>query len=609
MNAPTSPSIDLAIHAIEGPSLEGGGDFTLMHFLRAETLGTAVDAQHLAAWQTACRAAGLDEAPDAPGMATGIDLAVATTELLLAHIHDRRAQAARPARGFPGAFLVSPAAEGIARSTAQVAVGFVTDLLADGDGWRPERLGQEIARLRQLVSELPDRADPVTPLMIEAACTLGLPWRRSRLQPGTILFGEGQRQVRFDRSAPLNAPTLGAALTPSKLASKRFLAGLGIPVLPCRVVLDRDEAGRAAAELGFPVAVKPIDGTMFQGISLDIRTMEEAEAAYDRAVQHGSAVMIEPYLDTPDFRATVVGGAVAIVMRRNRPYVVGDGQRTITALIAAHNADLRQGRARFPAGYAIEIDDEVRWTLARSGLQPDAVPDAGLRVMVRTAPVRQLGGFPTNETATVHPEMLRLFERIAHVLAMPVVAIDFRAEALDRPWQEQRIAVLEANARPGIGDLEGDRMARRILEHHFPDPAAARLPTILVVDPDADANFPKVRAALGTVRSIGLAGPSGIVLDGFPAGGAPASTGAAHGRIVEDATVGLALHWTAGRRIVRRGLGIGRIDHAFLPATSSGPIAALVRDHADRLDRFAPEAALTDRIATVAAIAGRLLRR
>ena len=609
MSAPTSPSIDLAIHPIEGPSLEGRADCTLLHFLRAEAFGNPVDALQLAAWRSGCRAAGLDDAPDAPAVVTGIDLAVATTECLLAHIHDRPTQGVRPARGSPGAFLISPATEGIARSTAQVAVGFVTDLLAGGDGWRPERLVQDVGRLRQLVSELPDRADPVTPLMVEAARALGLPWRPSRLQPGTILFGEGRRQVRFDRSAPLNAPTLGAALTPSKLATKRFLAGLGIPVLPCRVVVDRAEAGRAAAELGFPVAVKPIDGTLFQGVALDVRTAEEAEAAYDRAARHGSAVMIEPYLDTPDFRATVIGGAVAIVMQRNRPYVVGDGERTIAALIAAHNADLRQGRAGFPGGYVLEIDDEVRWTLARAGLSLDTVPDAGHRVMVRTAPVRSLGGYPTNETARAHPEMLRLFERIAHVLAMPVVAIDFRAEALDRPWQDQRIAVLEANARPSIGDIEGDRLARRILEHHFPDPAAARLPTMLVVDPDADANFPAVRAALGTIRSLGLAGPSGVVLDGLPASGAPASTGAAHGRIAEDATIGLALHWTTGRRIARRGLGIGRIDHAFLPATSPDPIAALVRDHADRVDRFADGAPLADRLATVAATAGRLLLR
>lgn len=607
MSAPASPSIDLAIHPIDGPSLEGRTDCTLLQFLRAEALANAVDARQLAAWRSGCRAAGLDDAPETPAVATGIDLAVATTECLLAHIHDRPTQAVRPARGSPGAFLISPATEGIARSTAQVAVGFAMDLLSGGDGRQPERLAEEIARLRRLVSELPDRADPVTPLMVEAARAIGLPWRPSRLQPGTIVFGEGCRQVRFDRSAPLNAPTLGAALTPSKLASKRFLAGLGIPVLPCRVVLDRAEAGRAADVLGFPVAVKPIDGTLFQGVALDVQSADEAEAAYDRAARHGSAVMIEPYLDTPDFRATVIGGAVAIVMQRNRPYVVGDGERTIAALIAAHNADLRQGRARFPAAYALDIDEEVRWTLARSDLAIDAVPAAGLRVMVRTAPVRSLGGYPTNETARTHPEMLRLFERIARVLAMPVVAIDFRAESLERPWQDQRIAVLEANVRPGIGDLEGDRLARRILEHHFPDIAAARLPTMLVVDPDAEANFAAVRAALGGIRSLGLAGPSGVVLDGFPAGGAPASTGAAHGRIAEDATIRLALHWTTGRRIARRGLGVGRIDRAFLPAKSAGPIAALVRDHADRVDRFADGAPLADRIATVAAIARRLL--
>jgi acetate---CoA ligase (ADP-forming) subunit beta len=44
--------------------------------------------------------------------------------------------------------------------------------------------------------------------------------------------------------------------TLSEHESKERLAALGVPVAPERLVADADAAGRAAAELGFPVAVK-----------------------------------------------------------------------------------------------------------------------------------------------------------------------------------------------------------------------------------------------------------------------------------------------------------------------------------------------------------------
>ena len=111
---------------------------------------------------------------------------------------------------------------------------------------------------------------------------------------------------------------------------------------------------------------------------------------------------------------------------------------------------------------------------------------------------------------------------------------------------------------------------------------------------------------MGDIRGLGFAGPRGLLLDGFPAGDEPAAMAAAHDRIVEDPTLAVALHWTTAGRIARRGLGIGRIDHAFLPrAGGDAAVAALVRRHADRVDPL-PDGSVADRIAAVAAAVVRL---
>lgn len=595
-------SRDFAIARIDGPSLEGGATCIV---LRRDGLPAPAEPLQVAAWRAACAAVGIDPLHDLPPAPTDDDLMAATAERLLARLHDREPQAVWPSRVADGARCLSAAEEPIARRVARIAITLVDGAFGRAAPPSPDAVAGEITALRRAIPDLPENGDTVSPLIVAAARGLGVPCRRSRIQPESHLLGEGRCQVRFDRSAPLSAPALGVVVSPGKLATKRFLVGLGIPVLAARLPTDADDAARHAAELGFPVAIKPVDGTFARGVSLDVRTPDAARAAFACAADGGAGVMIEPYLDTPDFRATVIGGRVAIVMRRNPPHVAGDGRRTIGELIAAHNAALAAGTAAFPAAVPVAVDDEVRETLAKAGRTLDSVPAAGARVVVRTLPIRALGGYPTEVTAETHPGTLRLFERVARVLAMPVAAIDFRAEAIERPWQEQRMAVLEVNARPGIGDLHGDRIARRLVALHFPDPAATRLPTVLVVDPQADTSAAAVSTALTGVRGLGLAGLSGVVLDGFPAGAAPASVGAAHDRIVEDSTIAVALHWTTADRIARRGLGIPRIDHAFLPAGMVGAVADLVRRHADRVDPL-PQGADGDRIAAVAAIVSAL---
>lgn len=119
---------------------------------------------------------------------------------------------------------------------------------------------------------------------------------------------------------------MGSKLSSDKLLTKRFLAGLGIPVLPCRIATTADAAVLAAERIGFPVVIKPTDGSLSRGVMLAVADAAEVPAAFAKAMEAGNLAMIEPYLDTPDFRATVIGGRIAIVMRRNRPYVVGTGR-------------------------------------------------------------------------------------------------------------------------------------------------------------------------------------------------------------------------------------------------------------------------------------------
>ena len=62
-----------------------------------------------------------------------------------------------------------------------------------------------------------------------------------------------------------------------------------------RVVYDADSAVRAAAELGYPVVVKPLDGNQGRGVSTNIMTEDGVRAAFGRARDIRRSVVVEIY--------------------------------------------------------------------------------------------------------------------------------------------------------------------------------------------------------------------------------------------------------------------------------------------------------------------------
>ncbi|MCC7273634.1 MAG: hypothetical protein IT561_13265, partial [Alphaproteobacteria bacterium] len=408
-------------------------------------------------------------------------------------------------------------------------------------------------------------SDPSMAALVAECERVGVPWRPSRIHPGGLLCGEGRFQARFEGTGSLSRPAFGMVVTRDKILTKRYLAGLGLPVATHRVVTSPEEAAAAGERLGFPVVVKPTDGTFSRGVVLDVRDGEEARAAYAHAALHGSGVLVEPYLDIPDFRAMVAAGEAIIVHRRRPPYVVGDGIAPVRALIAAHNRDLAAGRALFAAGIPVAIDEDVERTLGRTGRALDTVPAAGERVELRLLPIRGLGGYAEEVTAQVHPDTMRLFGRVAAVLGLALVAIDFRTTDIARPWHVQRFAILEANVRPGIADIDAGRVARAVIAAEFPDPAASRLPRVVAIDARARSDAdPLLRAQAALAPGVAFAGAGGLHLGGVRVLAPPVSPRHALDRAAEDPTVSRILFWLRPADVESHGLGLSTIDRALL---------------------------------------------
>ncbi|WP_374443107.1 hypothetical protein [Stella sp.] len=594
--------IQITVRRLVGPSVEADDTVTIVGIHGLGGGEWAEDAAWRASWRTLCASLGLSVA-DAGGAA---EAAAAATEGLAAWASGRPPVPVRPART-AGEFVLPDMDRAVARAAARLGVATV-DLSRAGAA-RPDAqdsIRQHADRLRALAEALPGEPNrPMALVLTEALDRLGVPWHWSTAYLGLAAVGEGRRQTLFDGLKSLREPLLGGMLGGNKLAIKRYLSSFGVPVLPDRVVTDAEAAGPAAASLGFPVAIKPIDGSLGRGLSLDIRTPEEAQAACERARPQASAVMIEPYLDLPDFRAVVIKGEVMMTFRRNPPWIVGDGRSTVAALMAEHNRRVAENRAAFPAKHPIADDEDLARTLTRQGLGPGSVLEAGRRVVLHTSPLLHSGGYAEEVTDRLHAATRALFRRLATLVQLTVTAIDFRAEAVERPWDTQRFAILEFNSRPNLGDFRGHPMIDAIVRLAAPDADSVRLPTLLVVDPDPDEGPARLRARIEAAElPYGVRGPDGLRLGGLAVG---IAAGEAHRRMTEDPTLAVAIHWATPESLCRDGIGAATLDLAWMPSEGAvpDPLDALVRRLARRIERH-PEGGADGLVAAVLAAAERL---
>jgi len=206
-------------------------------------------------------------------------------------------------------------------------------------------------------------------------------------------------------------------------------------------------------ELEKPVIVKPSVGSRSRHTTIHIHNEDMLQKAFASAKKLSPFVILEEELRGSVFRIDLLGGKVAGILRRDPPFVFGDGILTIRELIMKEN----QNPKRHGIFHDIPIDEYTKRELQNQGLSLLSVPEKGRKIMLHPKVGRTQGGTNANVRKDAHEDNIRLFERIAEVLADPLIGVDFIMEDINTSWRKQsRFGVIECNSIPFL-DL-----------HHFP---------------------------------------------------------------------------------------------------------------------------------------------
>ncbi len=359
------------------------------------------------------------------------------------------------------------------------------------------------------VEDLTDLVDrrcvgPSTQAIVKAAHERKIP--HIRLNTGNLVqLGHGAAQRRIWTAETDRTSAIAEGISKDKDLTKQLLSNCGIPVPEGQIVESPQQAWAAAQDIGVPVCVKPGDGNRARGVSLDLREQADVEAAYAIALEQGSEVIVEKFIEGLEHRLLVVGDRLVAASRGQTASVLGDGQHTVRELVNLQiNSDPRRGsdgnlpletvRLRQGSPEVLELQ--------RQGLTPDSVPEAGRSVLVK-----RTGNMTTDITDIVHPEVAYQAVLAARIVGLDIAGVDVVTPDITQPLAKVGGVVVEVNAGPSLlmhlNPAEGQArdVGQAIADHLFPGTDNGRIPLVGLMG-DADTT----RAAKLTAWLLHLKG-------------------------------------------------------------------------------------------------------
>ena len=448
-----------------------------------------------------------------------------------------------------------------AKSAVRIAEALITGAEYD--------LESDVREMREMREDV--RFGPSTGSIIDEAVARDIPFIRLDGQ-SLVQLGYGKNQVRFRATMTNHTSSIAVDLASNKDETKRMLHDAAIPVAKGVCISSIEDLESSVEKVGFPLVFKPLDGNHGKGASINVKTMEEAVAAYEHAKKYSRKIIIEKFITGFDFRVLVINHRFIAAALREPAHVVGDGVSTVEQLIEKENKDPRRGYGHENVLTEISIDRETTEQLAKVNYTIETVLNKGEKCYLKGTANLSTGGTSTDVTDIVHPHNIFICERISRVIGLDICGIDIMASNLSEPLEITGGVVLEVNAAPGfrmhLAPAQGlpRNVAAPVIDMLYPNGKSCRIPIIALTGTNGKTTTTRLISHIvknngykvGFTTSDGIYVGNSMLTKGDTTGPMSAEF------ILKDPTVEFAVLETARGGILRSGLGFGKCDVAVV---------------------------------------------
>ena len=410
---------------------------------------------------------------------------------------------------------------------------------------------------------------PSTGSLVQAAESRDIPWIRLN-KYSLVQFGHGKHQQRIQATITSQTNHIAVEISCDKEDTHNLLNDLGLPVPKQEMIYGAQQAVRAASRIGYPVVVKPLNANHGRGVSIDLKTDEEVEIAFDFAKAQGTsrAVLVESYLTGMDHRMLVVNGELVAVAKRVPGHVKGDGKHSISELIDIVNSDPRRGVGHEKVLTQLKLDDQANRLLKNAGYTPESILQDEEVLYLRDTANLSTGGTAIDMTDQVHPDNREMAVRAITAVGLDVGGVDFLTADITQSYKEIGGGIVEVNAAPGfrmhVAPSEGQSrdVSGNVIDMLFPPGTPSRIPIAAITGTNGKTTTSRMLANIlkSSGHIVGMTSTDGVYIDGKLSVKGD-MTGPQSAQIVlRDPAVDCAVMETARGGIARSGLGYKEAD-------------------------------------------------
>ena len=267
-----------------------------------------------------------------------------------------------------------------------------------------------------------------------------------------FFFQLGKKNYFFrGMETPLNN-TCSENLARNKYCTNQVLESAGIPVPKAATIhIDTFKQGlleNIISNLNFPLVIKPSQGALGKDVVCNISTLAELNTHMARIFPTSEWITIEEFHGALNsFRVLILNHKIIGIVQRYAAHVVGDGQHTLTELVARANHQRRQISDELAN---IAFDDECHIRLQELKITPDYIPALNERVVLCYTSNASRGGSYESLKINLCKENRRLFLKIGAVLNLNIAGIDVECKDLNTPINTAHGVIIEVNPSPSI---------------------------------------------------------------------------------------------------------------------------------------------------------------
>ncbi len=263
---------------------------------------------------------------------------------------------------------------------------------------------------------------------------------------------------RYFRYSSVDLNTLGASeISKDKDYSAFFMKKMGYPTVVGKPFYsdqwsatigskeDTLAAIRYAKKIGYPLFVKPNDGSQGYSVSKVSNSYELRKALADLFKSRDVALVQKPAMGR-DYRIVVLDSKVISAYERIPLSVIGDGRLSILKLLRKKQRSfVKLGRDT-----KIKIEDpRIKAKLRFQGRTVRSVPIFGERVFLLDNANLSTGGDATDVTEAMHPSFNKIATRLTRDMGLRICGVDLMIEG-DISKPAKKYVILETNAAPGL---------------------------------------------------------------------------------------------------------------------------------------------------------------